>query len=291
MRDGIRNASITGFFAFSLRSVLVQILLGVLFPAWLQAGAWTQDAHHGQLILTVSFLQTSRTYDETRAIRKFENDGSFRQIVLNPYLEYGLSPCNTLVLNIQTDFLNFQNAYDAWSSAGFGDMEIGIKRRLNSRESPWALSGQITGMFPAYPETRIPAPGNHQQDIETRFMLGRGADLRGRHVFWDIQAAYRKRFGAPADQIRSDLTAGINLSRKVMAMAQVFNAWSMHNGTSLDRIINPNAQSDFDVHKLEASIVLSATPRTRFQAGWTGTLAGRNVGRGQTLTMALWKDF
>jgi hypothetical protein len=269
----------------------VLILFGVLFPAGLHAGAWTQEPHHGQLILTFSYLQTSRAYDETGTVKKFEDEGSFRQIILNPYLEYGLSARNTLVFNVQTDFLSFQNTYGSQSSAGLGDVEVSIKRRLNAPESPWVMSGQLTVMFPAYSADRIPAPGNHQEDIETRFMLGHGANLGNRHAFWDIQAAYRARFGAPADQFRSDLTAGVDITRNVMAMGQFFNTWSLRNGTPLDQITNPNAQSDFDVHKCEVSLVFTAPHRTRIQAGWTGTLAGRNVGRGQTLMLSLWKDF
>ena len=103
--------------------------------------------------------------------------------------------------------------------------------------------------------------------------------------------AYRTRFGAPADQIRVDLTAGINLGARFMVMGQLFNIHSMRNGQPLDVITNPNAQSDFDLHKYQLSLVLNATPKTRIQLGWNNTFSGRNTGRGQTAILALWRDF
>ncbi len=264
---------------------------GLLLPSGLYAGAWPQDSHHGQIILTYSFMQTSKAYDEGGAIQKFGDDGEFRQIVLNPYLEYGLSERNTLSINAQTSFLRYQNNYGSQSSSGFGDVEFAVRHRFNAPESPWVLSGQFTVMFPAYSAHRNPAPGNHQEDLETRLMVGHGSTWAKHHIFWDAQAAYRSRFGAPADQIRSDWTAGIDLHKNVMAMAQIFNTWSMHNGTPMDEITNPNAQSDYNVHKAQISMVFTTPHRTRIQAGWTGVLKGRNVGGGQTFILAFWKSF
>lgn len=270
---------------------ILLLLAGAMFPNALHAGAWTQDAHHGQLITTFSLFQTSRAFDGAGSVRRFGDGGSFRQLTLNPYLEYGLTSRYTIVLNAQVPFLNYSNRYGAQSSAGFGDIEVAVRRRLNAPESLWILSGQLTVMFPSYSATRNPAPGNHQEDIETRFMIGRGATLLHRHAFWDAQVAYRSRFGAPADQFRSDLTAGIDITPHIMAMGQFFNTQSLRNGQPLNTITNPNAQSDYDLHKCQLSLVIALAHKTRIQAGWNNTLSGRNTGRGQTAILALWKDF
>jgi hypothetical protein len=274
-----------------IQRVLSLLLGGAIFPAALHAGAWTQDAGHGQLITTLSLFQTSRAFDDTGSVRKFADGGSFQQLTINPYLEYGLTSRYTLVLNTQVPFLDYSNLYGAQKSAGLGDVEIAIRRRLSAPEAQWVVSGQLTVMFPAYSATRNPAPGNHQEDIETRIMVGRGATVLQRHAFWDAQVAYRARLGAPADQARLDLTAGINITAHLMAMGQFFGIQSLRNGQPLDTITNPNAQSDFDLRKGQLSLVMAMPHKTRIQAGWSDTLAGRNTGRGQTAILALWKDF
>jgi hypothetical protein len=145
-----------------LLTVLIVSLLG---PTSLYAGAWTQDAGHGQIILTTSFFQTSRSFDDHGDSKRFADNASFRQLMLNPFVEYGMSRRNTLVVNANVPFLRYASSQSTARSAGLGDVEIGLKRQLNSPESKWALSGQMAVMFPAYPDTRLPAPGNHQEDI------------------------------------------------------------------------------------------------------------------------------
>ena len=147
-------------------------------PCSLRAGAWTQNPGHGQIILTTSFFQTSDTFDASGDTQKFGDHGRFRQFLIDSYTEDGLTPRSTLVLHVPAPFLDYSNIYGARHSAGLGDVEIGLKRRLNSAESPWALSGQLTVAAPAYSELRNPAPGNHQEDIEARFLMGHGTDWR-----------------------------------------------------------------------------------------------------------------
>lgn len=278
-------------FNLIVRLPIFLLLANFIFPIALHAGAWTINARQGQLITTFSYFNTSRTYDNSGTVGRFPDNGSFRQININPYLEYGLTSRYTLVLNAQIPILDYGNSYGNMKSAGLGDLEIGIRRRLNALEAPLALSGQLTVMLPLYSASRNPAPGNHQEDIEARFMVGHGSTILKQHAFWDAQVAYRTRLGAPADQIRVDLTAGINLGSRLMAMGQLFNIHSMRNGQPLDAITNPNAQSDFDLHKYQLSLVLNATQMTRIQLGWNNTFSGRNTGCGQTLILALWKDF
>jgi len=258
--------------------------------AYVHAGAWTQDAGHGQIIFTSSFLETSNEFDGSGTSRPFGYNGQFRQLAFNPYLEYGLSRRYTLVVNLNAPLLKYSNEYDVTSSAGLGDIEVGIRRRLNSPESAWAVSGQITTLFPAYSAARTPAPGNHQEDVEARLLVGRGTTWAQHHVFWDAEAAYRYRSGAPADQFRADLTSGINLTTRFMAMGQVFAIKGLRNGSPFSAT-NPNAQSDFDLYKAQFSLVTTLGVGTRIQLGWNDAFVGRNTGGGHTAVLGIWKSF
>jgi hypothetical protein len=255
-----------------------------------QASAWDQDPGHGQIILTTSFLETSRSFDAHGDSHLFPDAGGFRQFAVNAYVDFGIRRRLDLVANVPFPFLRYTNTYGSQKSAGAGDIELGLKYRLNSVESPWAVSAQITTKFPGYSESRNPAPGNHQEDIEARFLIGRGAKWAGKHVYWDAEAAYRYRTGAPADQFRGDFTAGMDLTARWMVMEQFFTITSMQNGAPFVST-NPNAQSDFDLYKEQSSVVLRVAPKLRVQAGWTYAFAGRNTGRDHTVTLGIWKDF
>ncbi len=241
--------------------------------------------------MTTSFFQTSHDFDGSGTIVPFADRGRFRQFLVNSYVELGLTPRSTLVLQVPAPFLEYRNVYGAEDSAGIGDVEVGLKRRLNSSESRWALSGQWTFAAPAYSAHRNPAPGNHEEDLEVRFLLGHGTGWRGHRGFFDAEAAYRYRSGAPADQFRADLTAGLDLTRRVTAMGQIFVIQGLRNGEPLTPLSNPNAQSDFDLYKAQVSLVLNLGRGTRLQVGWNDSFAGRNTGQGQAVILGLWKSF
>jgi len=254
------------------------------------ASAWNEEKGHGQIIVTSSFLNTSRSFDSNGDSHLFPDGGSFRQYAVYTYFEYGLTNRFNFVANVALPFLGYSNTFGSQSSAGFGDVEVGLRYRLNSRESRWATSLQLVTKFPAYPAARNPAPGNHQEDVEIRFLAGRGSKWAGHDVFWDAEGAYRYRSGDPADQLRGDLTGGIHISQRWMAMLQLFSIRSLRNGAPLTTT-NPNAQSDFDLYKGQASLVLTVTSKTRLQAGWTNAFAGRNTGRDHSIIFAVWRNF
>lgn len=267
------------------------LMLAALAPVCLQADAWTQEQGHGQFILTASLFETSNTFDENGNATRFDYQGTFRQFLLNPYLEYGLTNRTTLVVNAFVPFLAFSNQYGRQTSAGLGDVETSLRRRLNSSESPMPISAQLTILFPTYAATQQPAPGNHQVDVESKLMIGRSLRLAGHTGFGSLGAGYRYRTGAPADQFRSDATLGVDLSKRFMVMAQFFGITGMRNGQPLLFNGNPNAQSDFDLYKGQLSLVTRLAARTRLQLGWNDAFAGRSTGRGQTALVALWQDF
>jgi hypothetical protein len=267
------------------------LVIAVAMAPQLRADAWTQEQGHGQIIFGASFFETAREYEADGNVARFSYQGSFRQFQLNPYIEYGLTSRTTLVVNAFAPFLKFENQYGSQTSAGMGDIETAVRHRLNSTESPMPVSVQFTVLFPTYPADRQPPPGNHQVDLESKLMIGRGVHIAKRTAFWSMGGAYRFRSGAPADQWRSDATLGLDLTHRFTVMTQFFGITGLRNGSPLVVGGNPNAQSDFDLYKGQFSLVTRLGPHTRFQLGWNDTIAGRNTGRGQTVLVALWQDF
>jgi hypothetical protein len=270
---------------------LVLILLGCgQFPPSLRAGAWNQDPGHGQLIVTASYFQVTRAFDGNGASSAFPNQGKFRQFEINPYLELGISRRNTVVVNAFLPVLRYTDSYGSRASYGLGNVEFGWQRRLSSLESRWVVSTQLTFAVPAYSETRSPAPGNHQTDTEGRFAVGHASEWGRHHLFWDAEAAFRYRAGAPADQFRSGVTGGIETGR-LMCMGQFFGMTGLRNGKPLGEVLNPNAQSDFDLYKAQASLVARLGGGMRIQAGLNRVVAGRSAGQATGFLVAVWHSF
>lgn len=261
------------------------------------ASAWNQAPGHGQIILTTSFYRTGSSFDQNGNSQPFGYVGDFRQLLTAAYGEIGLNRRDALIFNIPGEFLRFSNQYGASEAQSAGDVELAWKHRLSRLKSPLAWSAQVLVMFPAYSATINPAPGNHQQDIEARMLLGRGRELgKGSkprpNFFWDIEAAYRYRSGAPADQFRGDATLGVDLPHAhLMLLGQLFTITSLQNGSPLSLTSNPNAQSDFDLYKVQPSLVVHLGKRTSMQGGWNTAFRGRNTGTGQTVIFAIWKTF
>ena len=267
------------------------VFLNLVTLPLLHAGAWAPPGAHGQVILTTSLYRTGSQFDQPGNVTSFGYGGDYRQFITSAYIECKVGGRNTLIVNAPVELLEFKNNYGKQTDAGMGDIEIAWKRQFNSTKSLWAISGQLLTMFPAYSANENPAPGNHQEDIEGRFMVGHGSPVGGSHFFWDAEAAYRYRAGPPADQFRSDVTVGIEFPHGLMVMGQAFATKGMRNGSPITPNQNPNAQSDYDLYKVQPSLVLSLSHGTRLQAGWNDAFVGRNTGNGQTVLLGIWKTF
>jgi len=272
------------FFLSSICLIAAQITL---------ANAWTQPAGGSQIIFNLTYFQSLHQFDTFGRVVPNPNGAYFRQFLLNPYIEFGLSDRTTLVVNAYIPFLAYHDSFTQQQSAGWGDTEIGIRRRITSLQSRLVLSAQGSVLFPAYSPDREPPPGNHNIDVEARVLLGHGTQFSSekRTFFWDLEAAYRYRNGPPADEMRIDATVGIEPFRRILLLQQFFVIKSLQNGAPLTPQTNPNAQSDFDLYKLQSSFVIALNRKTRVQLGWVDVVSGRNTGHGSSLLLSLWRNF
>ena len=255
------------------------------------AGAWTYKPGQGQVIFTTYWYGATDGYGPNGTLTPFSNRGRFRQIEAEAYLELGLTKRLTLVMDVPVGNLQYRDQKSAYSNEGFGDATVAARLRLNHAVSPWAISGQFTASVPGYKEPENPAPGNYQNDFEGRFLLGRGFDIHEHHVFFDGEAAYRYRDGAPADQLRGDVSTGVDAFRGVQIVGQMFSIKGLRNGSPVGPNSNPNAQSDFDLYKAQGSLVIKVFRTSHLQFGAGQTFAGRNTGRGATFVIGLWQRF
>jgi len=115
--------------------------------ASLKGAAWTQGQGQGQIILNFSFMDSSRWFDSSRKLQSFSDHGSFRQVAINPYVEYGLNSKTTLVLNTFVSSMKYANDFGSASSSGLGDTELGspaaVDRRIPDRRLG-AVHGEVS---------------------------------------------------------------------------------------------------------------------------------------------------
>lgn len=262
-----------------------------LAPVTAEAAAWTSPKGHGQVILTTSYFTTSRSFNGSGKLIPFDYNGQFRKIEFNPYIEYGVTNRTSLLFNAFIPLLRFKNNFGSFESAGTGDFEVGFRHRLTPLSSRNVVSVQTLFLFPTYSANRNPIPGNHQYDIEPRLLVGRSYSLEKRSVFWDVEAGWRYRTGAPADQVRMDGSLGVDLFPRVALLGQVFAIKGLQNGSPISATTNPNVQSDFDLYKAQASAIFRVSRSVRFQVAYFRAVAGRGTGAGQGVLFSMWKNF
>lgn len=270
-------------------SVFISLLLLRPVLGTLEGAAWPLPKGNGQVFFNVTGYRAGGTFDSSGYRKPFQYDGRFRQYIVNPYFEYGLTKRMTLVGNLFFPSLTYTDQYNRFHSAGSGDMEFGVRYLLTESEAgiAWSVQGMVKA--PTYSAARSPAPGNRQMDYEVRILAGRSFLLRS---FWNVEAGYRIRTAAPANQVRLDLTYGTTFKKRWMGLAQAFIIKSVEGGYyQANPTNNPNIVPSFDLYKTQLSLVYTINRKTRIQGGWTFDVYGRNVGAGNGFLASLWREF
>jgi protein XagA len=272
-------------------ALLLAATLGGALPARVYAGAWTLEPSTGQLIVTTVYYHADDQFTRSSNRRDFSNDGQFRKLEINPYLEYGLLDNLTLVGDFFLRYLDSSDRFGSDTNFGFSDPEIALRYRLSPPDwtTVWSVQGLVK--LPVSSSSDTPALSNKQTDLEARLLVGRGFSLWSGSAFWNVELAYRYRNGGPADEIRLDGTFGYYPAPKWLLMAQFFGIQGLRNATSTSSGSNPTIQPDYDLYKGQVSLVYELTPAVRVQIGYARDLYGRNTGAGNAVLAAVWFKF
>jgi hypothetical protein len=132
----------------------------------------------------------------------------------------------------------------------------------------------------------LPRSGTKRMDMELRALAGSSFPLFGREHFANLEVAYRKRFGAPADQLRVDATLGFSLADawRVMPQLSVIHALSDVDASAFTQ----TPQDDFQLLKPQLSFTYQPLPYLTLQAGAFSHLRGKNTGAGEGILFSAW---
>lgn len=265
---------------------LLLALAAVAAPAPAMAAAWTQPEGGGQVINTFTYYVATNQFDEDGDAEDLRR---FTKLEYSPYIEYGLTDSFTVGAQPFFQLARQNQSGDRPENLGIGDIDIFARQRVwRSERTVLSVQGLISppGTSDA---NENPSLGRAQLDLEGRVLVGTALELAGVPTFYNAEAALRKRFEDPADELRLDVTAGVRPAPRWMLLVQSFNTIGLGNPSGEGE--EQTSGTDFDRFKLQLSVVRALTDRLSLQVGGFREYAGRNTGLGNAGFVALWIDF
>lgn len=262
------------------RASLWPALALAVLPGWVHAGAWTPKsgaAYHKFALNTYSSDSTFGT--PPAGLRKF-SDRNFTY-----YLEYGLSDTLAFYGSLPIKRLTSDTASGRAESDGVGDIDLGLRQRLYI-DGNSVVSASVLFKAPyAYSRADAVPLGNGQNDLEARVLFGRSL---GRYGYFGLEAGYRYRAGAPADEFRYLLEYGIEVSSTVYLRTKLDAIAGQGNGQAAAASAgNPTLNPDFDLGKLQATAGFKFSKSLAGEFSVTRDLYGANTLRGTNVSLAL----
>lgn len=265
------------------------ILLGLLFCTCSQAlaGAWAQGHGHSYQRLGASYYFAERNFNDDGERKRMTDDGDFRDLNLNYYLEYGLTAHATLITSIYYKQIKQEDERIEIKTYGFGDLDLGIKYQIvDLTAGAIAVQGMVK-IPELYDEDDTMPLGNGQYDYEIRLLYGQslGYLFPG---YCNVELGYRWRAEAPSDEFRYLVELGMDLSSQLYVRAKLDGLISAQNGdTIVDASGNPTLSSEFDLLKLDLAAGFKLNKTWGLEAVYSPALSGENTACGTTCTLAL----
>lgn len=264
---------------YLLRTSLTLLLLAL--PQAALAGAWPQEAGHGQLINSFSYYEVN--VDGYNGLGKPSGRGTYTQLEIAPYLEYGLT--DRWTIGGQPRVQEVTQTGLPFTGHSFGLVQFNIFARYTLYNDDYnAVSVQGQAGIPGAATSHDPILAEPNAEYEGRALYGRGLVFpNGWTGFIDTEAGYRFETNGNANQIRADFTFGVTPVPKWNVFAQSFNTFSTSGA-------QPGAIG-YNLYRVEISVVHTLTPSTAIQFGVWDDVGGHNISRGDAGIVALWFQF
>ena len=256
-------------------------------PCSADAAAWVQKPGEGLVIYSVDTYRSSKAWDDDG---HSQSSPTYRKLEFNPYLEYGVTDkttvgANAFLLHVQQD--------GSGRNSGLGDVELFVRRLLHT--DGWdSLSTQLLVKIPGgYDKNAVLPLGAGQVDVEARILYGRGGVYEtsaGEKKSWyyNVEAAYRKRFDGPVDELHIDLTAAWRPVKPWTVEIKQGNIMALES-TPTTTATTVNRWSDYDLHKVTVDAIYEFSPTLSSNFGVSYDFMGRNAGQGISPFVAIWQ--
>jgi hypothetical protein len=208
---------------------------------------------------------------------------SYSRYGSDSYFEYGVTPDWMLSGKVYYGTRISDSARGREEKTAFGDSELSVQHQIRrGLHSATAISVAGAWSERLTNDTRV-AFANSNADIEIRALHGRDLLFAPVKSFVIGELAYRRRFGAAADQIRADALIGVEPTSRFLLLAEARSQISLRNEGPLG--------DDFDVIKARGSIIWRASSRWALVAGGEKEFAARNIVPGVAVFFGAWSRF
>lgn len=263
-------------------AALVICALAGLAPPRADA-AWPQPRGEALIITTLSDYRADARFD---AAGLRAPAAAYRKQELSIYGVYGVT--QSLSLGAQPTFTRLYArpipGATRQTTNALSHIELFARQRVWAGDD-WVLSVQGLIKLPAAKAVeREPLIEASNRDTEARLLFGQSGRLFGREHFSVAEAGWRARSNGASDQLRTGLTYGIRPWPRWQLIAQNFSTLSTRRNGNPDPF-------NFDLHKAQLSILRDLPRGFSVQLGGYSEYAGRNIGAGDALFVALWSRF
>jgi len=270
-----------------LKILLLGILMSSLAAESVYAGAWTREKGGMYNQLTFNYYTADENFGDGGGRADFENNGDFLDRNVAYYVEYGLSDSFTGIGSWSYKWLKYEDDSVENTTNGFSDLDLALKYRVFSRSGGvFAIQGLIK-IPEAYDKNDAVPLGNSQYDYELRLLYGQSLYPHFPGYF-NVEAGYRFRAQAPADEFRYLLEAGVDITKSIYGRVKLDGILGMGNtGNSSYTLENPTTTYDYDLGKLDVAVGWKIGKGWGIELGYRPEIYGKNTAAGKNLSFTV----
>jgi len=252
----------------------------LLMTGLASAAPWTRDK--GEL-LVISRADYFKAYLPPVDTGNGFVESQFQRLESNTYAEFGLTSDVMIGGKLVYGTTWLTRGAETETATGFSEIEaFGQYQLFRGGEDAGAIriAAAIPSRFTSGVRDSLQTDG---VDIDGSLLYGRNLFSSDVKVFSTVEAGYRKRTGDAADQIRLQSTIGIEPSDAWLILLDAFATLSLRNEAP--------GGADFDVVRIQPSVLWRFSRRWGVQAGAAEEISGRNLALGRTFFVGVWARF
>lgn len=277
-RVGAENFAIIKQTSAMTLSALWCAIIAMTAPA--SASPWTRDKSELLVISRADYFKADLPEVD---IGSGLVESRFERLESNTYAEFGLTSDFMVGGKLVYGTTWLTRGAETETATGFSEIEgFGQYQVFRSGRDAGAIrvAAAIPSRFSSGVRDALQTDG---VDIDASLLYGRNLLTGDVKIFSSIEAGFRKRTGDAADQVRLQSTIGLEPSDAWLILLDAFATLSLGNEAP--------SGADFDVVRIQPSVLYRFSRRWGVQAGGAEEISGRNLALGRTFFIGLWTRF
>ncbi len=261
-------------------ALLAAAMAASTFSQQAYASAWSRDDGELMIISRADYFKSDLM---NVSVGGTEVESKFERIESNNYFEYGVTSGLTVGGKVFYGTSWLTRGSNVETASGFTEFEAFVQQQVFRNERHAGAVKVAAGAPSGFESGARAGLESEGADLEFSLLYGRSLTFEPVKTFAAAEVGFRKRFGESADRMRFLTTIGLAPNDRWDLLFDTYSVKSLRNeGTG---------GADFDVIKIQPSVVWRATRRFSFQVGLSEEIAGRNLALGTTYFVGLRSRF